>query len=106
MQGRFLVDYLELSSNQHFAILFFRPFSCLEDIVILNTIEEFRCISQDQNNSSTRQDQKMGKSYDLTINTFIEMHLYKTCLQMKGSICSNNQIFLCKLFVSVMSRLH
>ena len=97
MQGRFLVDYLELSSNQHFAILFFRPFSCLEDIVILNTIEEFRCVSQDQN---------MGKRYDLTTNTFIKMHLYKACLQMKGSICSNNQIFLCKLFVSVMSRLH
>ena len=97
MQGRFFVDYLELSSNQHFAILFFRPFSCLEDIVILNTIEEFRSVSQDQN---------MGKRYDLTTNTFIKMHLYKTCLQMKGSICSKNQIFLCKLYVSVMSRLH
>ena len=52
MRGRFFVDYLELSSNQHLATLFFRPFSCLEDIVILNTIEEFRCVSQDQNNSS------------------------------------------------------
>ena len=61
----FFVDYLELSSNQHFATLFFRPFRGLEDIVILNTIEEFRFVSQDPD----QKDQKLGKSYDLTTNT-------------------------------------